>query len=134
MPRTILLYQSRKQKLQPGVPYVHSFVSRGCMEYKGSASEKLVSSINRIPDLPPPSRFPHLASTMLLPTTEEKAIIKAIIQDSERHLSQLKDIERAIRGQSDAYLQYQSQYRSMLSTLRSMPPEVLSDIFLRCLP
>ena len=43
MPRTILLYQSRKQKLQPGVPYVHSFVSWGHMEYKGSVSGLSVS-------------------------------------------------------------------------------------------
>lgn len=105
-----------------------------------SVLEKLTSSINRIPDSPS-SRFPHLASTMLRPTREEIAIIKAIIQDSERQktftdnvLSQLKDIERAIRGRSDAFIQHQSQHRSMLSTLRSMPPEVLSDIFLRCLP
>ena len=106
-----------------------------------SVLQELFSSISQIPNLPSPTQFPLFSPTTSCPTKEEASIIKALIQDSARQkssieelLSQLKDIETALRGQVDAHLEYQSQYRGMLSVLPSLPPEVLSEIFLSCLP
>src|SRR6266498_5073796 len=102
--------------------------------------EELLSSINQI-YAPPPTSFPHLLSSISIPSAEDATTIEAAIQDSsrcerliEKVLPRLKDAEKALKSRLDAHRQYQAQHRGMLSALRSLPPEVLSNIFLMCLP
>ena len=99
--------------------------------------EELLSSINRISDAPPPKPFPHLASSFLSPTTKEVIAIKDAIRNSSSHeesikklLSRLKDVETTLQARLNAERGYKSYLRGTLSTMRLLPPEVLSNIFL----
>ena len=109
--------------------------------YKSYFLEALLSSINRISDTPPSNPFPHLTSSFSTPTTREVIAIKDAIGNSSNHeksieklLSQLKDVETSLQARLNAERDYKSHLRGMLSTTRLLPPEVLSNIFLTCLP
>ena len=99
--------------------------------------EELLSSINRISDAPPPKPYPHLASSFSSPTTKEVIAIKDAIRNSSSHeesikklLSQLKDVETTLQARLNAERNYRSYLRGTVSTMRLLPPEVLSNIFL----
>jgi len=99
--------------------------------------EELLSSINRISDAPPPKPYPHLASSFSSPTTKEVIAIKDAIRNSSSHeesikklLSRLKDVETTLQARLNAERDYKSYLRGTVSTMRLLPPEVLSNIFL----
>ena len=107
--------------------------------FKSSFLEELFLSVNQISDAPPPNPFPHLSSSFSTPTTREVIGIKDAIgncqeESIEKLLSRLRDVERALQARLDAEHDYKFDLRGMLSTMRLLPPEVLSTIFLMCLP
>ena len=109
--------------------------------FESSSLEELFSLINQISDAPPPNLFPHLSSSFSTPTTKDISVMKDAIGNSQSYeesiaklLSRLKDVEKTLQARLNAERNYKSQLRGMLSNIRLLPPEVLSNIFLTCLP
>src|SRR6266571_3847559 len=103
--------------------------------FESSFLEELFSSINQISNAPP-NPFPHLASSFSSPTTREVLAVKDAIANSSSHeesieklLSRLKDVKKTLQAQLNAQRDYRVHLRGMLSTMRLLPPEVLSNIF-----
>src|SRR6266545_987491 len=103
--------------------------------------ESLFSSISQICNVAPPNPFPHLMSSFSTPTTTDVIAIKDAIGSSssheesiEKHLSRLSFVKKTLQERLHAQRDYKSHLRAMLSTMRLLPPEVLSNIFLMCLP
>jgi len=108
--------------------------------FKPSLLQELFSSISQI-DQAYITPFSHLLSSFSTPTPDEETAIKAAIQESSRHesiiekaLLQLEDIGRALQERRWVHRKYQSDHQGMVSALRSLPPELLSNIFLMCTP
>ena len=105
--------------------------------FESSFLENLFSSIKQISDTQPPNPFPHLTSSFSTPTTTDVTAIKGAFWKSTSHkqsieklLSLLKDAEKTLQAQLKAERDYRSRLQGMLSTVRLLPPEVLSNIFL----
>ena len=109
--------------------------------FESSILEELWSSINQISDRPPPNPFPHLTSSFSSPTTRDVIAIKDDFRISlsrkasiAKLLSRLKDVEKTLQARLNAERDYKSHLRGILSTMRLLPPEVLSNIFLMGMP
>ena len=101
--------------------------------------EELLSLLNQISNAPPPNLFLHLTSSFSTPTAREVIAIKDAIGNRqeefiEKIFSRLKDVEKTLQARLDAERDHKARLRGMLSTIRSLPPEVLSNIFILCSP
>ena len=99
-----------------------------------------LQELNQISNTPQ-NPLPHLTSSFSTPTTSDVSVIKDAIGKSssnaealEKLLSRLKDVEKTLQERLNAERNYNSQLQGMVSTIRLLPPEVLSKIFLTCLP
>jgi len=93
----------------------------------------------------PPSPVPNLINTNAIPSRFEEGIIRATMHKMDSDLSQLDDkinqlqealddLRRIRQVLSEAHHQYSHQHMPLVSPIRHLPPEMLSEIFLRSIP
>lgn len=86
----------------------------------------------------PTSPVAHLLHTNGTPSFSERALIDDTIINAQSTLSQLddqlKDFMRTYRQKRKAIHEYVDSHRALLSQERRVPAEILSAIFVRCLP
>lgn len=87
------------------------------------------------------SPVPQLVTTNNIPSSEEAVLIINSIDWIESELLQLRqEVHRtegtlaALHRKHERWFQYVKQHRAILSPIRRVPPEIISEIFLLCLP
>lgn len=86
----------------------------------------------------PPSPVPHLIHTNIAPSESEKLLIRSTISNSLSKIAQFdtqrKSILRELRRQRRVLNRYHHIHQRLLSQEKHIPPEILAQIFILCLP
>lgn len=104
----------------------------------------LLAASDPIP-VSPVSPVPMLVNTNAVPTSIEEGAIRANLLDMNSELLQLRNeidrvqavlngLQRKRKVLSDAFHQYSRQHNPLLSSIRRLPHEMLSEIFLFSIP
>ncbi|THU98229.1 hypothetical protein K435DRAFT_777603 [Dendrothele bispora CBS 962.96] len=87
------------------------------------------------------SPFANYLDTNVSPSEQEVACIRNLLHDPERELwrmddeiSRLKSLLHDLQSQRQQLTDYISAHRALVSPFRQFPPEIISKIFMRCLP
>ena len=86
------------------------------------------------PSAIPPSPFEHILHTNHALCRSELKHAREIVLEVEDDLARLEDQIAQLQQKRDALMKYAKDHRALLTPIRRVPPEILSDIFLACLP
>ncbi|KAE9388743.1 hypothetical protein BT96DRAFT_835814, partial [Gymnopus androsaceus JB14] len=87
------------------------------------------------------SPFSSVIQTNYIPSTEDLVCLEALLTESQLQLAQLESEVAHVQNLLDTLLlrrdnvkAYVEAHRALMSPMRRLPKETLSEIFIRCLP
>ncbi|KAF7355610.1 F-box domain-containing protein [Mycena sanguinolenta] len=80
------------------------------------------------------SPFSHLFSTNYVPTDEEVHHIRIDLISRTEELARLNERLRELSAQREQLQSYVDSHRALISSPRRLPPEIVREIFIACLP
>ncbi|KAK1229783.1 hypothetical protein PQX77_007131 [Marasmius sp. AFHP31] len=79
---------------------------------------------------------PHIAllDTNFPPPSQDLESIRTLLTNSRKRLKQLEDEAALLQTESDELRIFVNQHKALVSPIRRLPPDLLSEIFFHCLP
>jgi hypothetical protein len=89
----------------------------------------------------PPTPVPHILNTNEIPTVSERDLVYTALSDVHPSAQRLDaEIARALQALASLFSErqklreFEHAHLALLSPMRRLPPEVIAEIFLRCIP